>query len=37
MSRLIAFCKPFGVLCQFSPDPDSGSPTLADFIDLPGV
>ena len=32
---LIAFNKPYGVLCQFS---DTGQrPTLADFIDLPGV
>lgn len=32
---LLAFNKPFGVLCQFS-DGD-GRPTLADFIDVPGV
>lgn len=30
---LIAFNKPFGVLCQFS----GPGPTLADFIDRPGV
>ena len=30
---LIAFNKPFGVLCQFSGE----GPTLADFIDVPGV
>jgi len=30
---LIAFNKPFGVLCQFSGD----GPTLADYIDAPGV
>lgn len=30
---LIAFNKPFGVLCQFS----GAGPTLADYIDLPGV
>lgn len=38
MSRLILFNKPYGVLCQFSPE-RSGPPrpTLADFIDLPGV
>lgn len=30
---LIAFNKPFGVLCQFS----GGGPTLADFIDVPDV
>jgi len=35
---LIAFNKPFGVLCQFSPEPGGPPrPTLADFIDLPGV
>jgi 23S rRNA pseudouridine2457 synthase len=32
---LIAFNKPFGVLCKFSPEP--GRPTLADYIDLPNV
>jgi 23S rRNA pseudouridine2457 synthase len=32
---LIAFNKPFGVLCKFRPEP--GRPTLADFIKLPGV
>lgn len=32
---LIAFNKPFGVICKFSPEP--GRPTLADFINLPGV
>ena len=45
MSRLIAFCKPFAVLCQFSPDrlppnqpaPDSHTQTLADFIDIPDI
>jgi 23S rRNA pseudouridine2457 synthase len=35
MSRLILFNKPFGVLAQFSGGGDR--PTLADFIDLPGV
>ncbi|HKL49865.1 MAG TPA: pseudouridine synthase, partial [Wenzhouxiangellaceae bacterium] len=30
---LIAFNKPFGVLCQFSGE----GATLADFIDVPGV
>jgi len=35
MSRLILFNKPYGVLCQFSPQP--GRQTLADFIDVPGV
>jgi len=32
---LIAFNKPFGVLCKFSPEP--GKPTLADYIDVPHV
>lgn len=35
---LIAFNKPFGVLCQFSPEPNAPPrPTLADFIDFAGV
>ncbi|HEB57249.1 MAG TPA: pseudouridine synthase [Gammaproteobacteria bacterium] len=39
MARLIAFCKPYGVLCQFSPDRDGDgkTATLADFISCPGV
>ncbi|VAX14491.1 Ribosomal large subunit pseudouridine synthase E [hydrothermal vent metagenome] len=39
MTRLIAFCKPYGVLCQFSPDRDGDgeTATLADFISSPGV
>jgi 23S rRNA pseudouridine2457 synthase len=32
---LIAFNKPFGVVCKFSPEP--GKRTLADFIAVPGV
>jgi 23S rRNA pseudouridine2457 synthase len=32
---LIAFNKPFGVICQFSPS--GGKPTLKDFVDVPGV
>ena len=32
---LIAFNKPFGVLCKFSPEP--GRPTLADYIEIPNV
>lgn len=32
---LIAFNKPFGVICKFSPEP--GKRTLADFIDVPQV
>jgi 23S rRNA pseudouridine2457 synthase len=35
---LIAFNKPYGVLCQFT-DESTGParPTLATFIDVPGV
>ena len=32
---LIAFNKPFGVICKFSPEP--GKSTLADYIDVPNV
>jgi 23S rRNA pseudouridine2457 synthase len=32
---LIAFNKPFGVICKFRPEP--GRPTLADYIDVPSV
>lgn len=32
---LIAFNKPFGVICKFRPEP--GRPTLADYIDVPKV
>lgn len=32
---LIAFNKPFGVICQFSPAGDKA--TLKDFVDVPGV
>ena len=32
---LIAFNKPFGVICKFSPEP--GRPTLADYIEVPNV
>jgi 23S rRNA pseudouridine2457 synthase len=35
MSRLIAFNKPCGVICQFSAD--GNRPTLKDFIDIPSV
>ena len=36
---LLAFNKPWGVLCQFTDHGDEGSQrqTLADYIDLPGV
>jgi len=32
---LIAFNKPFGVMCKFSPEP--GKPTLADFIKMKDI
>jgi 23S rRNA pseudouridine2457 synthase len=32
---LIAFNKPFGVICKFRPEP--GRPTLADYINVPNV
>lgn len=32
---LIAFNKPFGVICKFTPEP--GRRTLADYIPVPGV
>jgi 23S rRNA pseudouridine2457 synthase len=32
---LVAFNKPFGVACKFSPEP--GKKTLADFIDVPAI
>lgn len=32
---LLAFNKPFGVICKFSPEP--GRPTLADYIDVRNV
>ena len=35
MTALIAFNKPFGVLCKFSPDP--GRQTLADYIPVKDV
>lgn len=34
MSRLILFNKPYGVICQFTPE--SGHQSLRDFISLPG-
>ncbi|ANU06559.1 pseudouridine synthase [Paraurantiacibacter namhicola] len=38
MTRLIAFNKPMGVLSQFSGGKDdSPHPTLAEYIDVPGV
>ncbi|WP_413436651.1 rRNA large subunit pseudouridine synthase E [Sulfuriferula sp. GW1] len=35
MSRIVVFNKPYGVICQFSPD--GKHPTLKDFIPIPGV
>lgn len=35
MTRIVVFNKPYGVICQFSPEGDK--PTLKDFIDVPGV
>lgn len=35
MSRLLLLNKPFGVICQFSAD--GLHPTLADWVDVPGV
>ena len=35
MTRLAAFNKPFNVLCQFTDN--EGRPTLADYIDIPGI
>lgn len=35
MSRILLFNKPYGVICQFSPD--GMHPTLADYIAVPGV
>lgn len=35
MSRLILLNKPYGVICQFSPD--GMHATLADLVDVPGV
>ena len=32
---LIAFNKPFGVMCKFSAEP--GKPTLANFLDIPHI
>jgi 23S rRNA pseudouridine2457 synthase len=35
---LILFNKPYGVLCQFTDDsPKAARPTLAGFVDVPGV
>jgi 23S rRNA pseudouridine2457 synthase len=38
MPRLIAFNKPYGVLCQFTDERTAAPrPTLANYIDVPGV
>jgi 23S rRNA pseudouridine2457 synthase len=34
--RVVLLNKPYGVLCQFTPDA-SGKPTLADFVPVPDV
>jgi len=35
VSRLLLLNKPYGVLCQFTPE--GGHPSLADFVAVPGV
>ena len=35
MSRIVLFNKPYGVICQFSPD--GKHPTLKDFIPIPDI
>lgn len=35
MSRIILFNKPYGVICQFSPD--GRHPTLKDYLPIPGI
>ena len=35
MSRLLLLNKPYGVVCQFTPE--AGHPSLAQFVDVPGV
>lgn len=37
MPRLLAFHKPYGVVCQFSDRAETGRPTLKNFVDVPGV
>lgn len=37
MTRLILFNKPYGVLPQFTDRSASPRPTLADYVDVPGV
>ncbi len=35
MSQLVLFNKPYGVICQFSPD--GMHPTLKDYLSIPGI
>lgn len=35
--RTLLFWKPYGVLCQFTPEPGAPHATLADFINIPDV
>lgn len=35
MSKIVLFNKPFGVLCQFTGEPDQR--TLAEFVHIPGI
>lgn len=37
MPRLILFNKPYGVLSQFTDRGSEGSPTLSDYLPLPGI
>ncbi len=37
VDRFLLFHKPYDVLSQFSPEPDSKAQTLKDYIDVPGV
>ncbi len=37
MSRYLLFWKPYGVLSQFTPEPESRHKTLAAFVRVPGV
>jgi len=37
MAKLVLFNKPYGVLSQFTDDADTPRPTLARYIDIPGV
>ena len=37
MKRYLLFNKPYGVLTQFTPEPDSPARTLKDYIKVPGI